>query len=92
MTWRRILIIYSIKPHFILLSHGHSDHIADCIAIAENSGAKLFAIGKFMNGSIIVALQHSPDEYRRQMEFWRVYCKMYGGPTFKWSARWQLWR
>ena len=33
--------INSIKPHFILLSHGHSDHIADCIAIAENSGAKV---------------------------------------------------
>ena len=33
--------ISSIKPHFILLSHGHSDHIADCIAIAENSGAKV---------------------------------------------------
>jgi len=33
--------ISSIKPHFILLSHGHSDHIADCIAIAENSGARV---------------------------------------------------
>ena len=33
--------INSIKPHFILLSHGHSDHIADCISIAENSGAKV---------------------------------------------------
>ena len=33
--------IGSIRPHFILLSHGHSDHIADCIAIAENSGAKV---------------------------------------------------
>ena len=33
--------IYSIKPDFILLSHGHSDHIADCIAIAENSQARV---------------------------------------------------
>ena len=31
----------SIIPHFILLSHGHSDHIADCIPIAENSDAKV---------------------------------------------------
>lgn len=30
-----------IKPHFVLLSHGHSDHIADCIQIAENSAAKV---------------------------------------------------
>ena len=33
--------IMSIRPDLILLSHGHSDHIADCIAIAENSGAKV---------------------------------------------------
>ena len=33
--------INSIKPDFILLSHGHSDHIADCIQIATNSNAKV---------------------------------------------------
>lgn len=33
--------ITTILPDFILLSHGHSDHIADCIAIAENSDAKV---------------------------------------------------
>lgn len=31
----------SIIPDFIFLSHGHSDHIADCVQIAENSGAKV---------------------------------------------------
>jgi L-ascorbate metabolism protein UlaG (beta-lactamase superfamily) len=33
--------IVSLKPDYILLSHGHTDHIADCIAIAENSNAKV---------------------------------------------------
>lgn len=33
--------VNSVVPDFILLSHGHSDHIADCIQIAENSGAKV---------------------------------------------------
>lgn len=33
--------INSIMPDFILQSHGHSDHIADCISIAQNSGAKV---------------------------------------------------
>lgn len=33
--------INSINPDFILLSHGHSDHIADCIQIATASGAKV---------------------------------------------------
>ena len=31
----------SIIPDFILLSHGHSDHVADSIQIAQNSGAKV---------------------------------------------------
>lgn len=31
--------IESIKPDFILVSHGHSDHIADAVRIAKNSGA-----------------------------------------------------
>ncbi len=33
--------INTIKPDFILLSHGHSDHIADCIQIAANSDARV---------------------------------------------------
>lgn len=33
--------IKTIYPNFILLSHGHVDHIADCISIAERSGAKV---------------------------------------------------
>lgn len=33
--------IKTINPNFILLSHGHADHIADCISIAERSGAKV---------------------------------------------------
>jgi L-ascorbate metabolism protein UlaG (beta-lactamase superfamily) len=33
--------IGAIIPDYILLSHGHSDHIADCIPIAQNSDAKV---------------------------------------------------
>ena len=33
--------VHLLKPDFILVSHGHSDHIADCIAIAQNSGARV---------------------------------------------------
>jgi L-ascorbate metabolism protein UlaG (beta-lactamase superfamily) len=31
--------INSIKADFILVSHGHADHIADCVAIANRTGA-----------------------------------------------------
>ncbi len=31
--------INTLKPDFILVSHGHGDHIGDTVAIAQNSGA-----------------------------------------------------
>ncbi|WP_207496630.1 metal-dependent hydrolase [Aridibaculum aurantiacum] len=33
----------SIEADFILLSHGHTDHIADCVSIAKRTGAKVVA-------------------------------------------------
>lgn len=33
--------INTIEADYILVSHGHTDHIADCIAIAENTQAKV---------------------------------------------------
>jgi len=32
-----------LKPDYILLTHGHEDHVADAEAIAKNSGAKIIA-------------------------------------------------
>jgi len=36
--------IKTLKPDFILLTHGHGDHVADAPAIAKNSGAKVIAV------------------------------------------------
>ena len=33
--------ISDIEANYILLSHGHADHVADCIALAEMTGAKV---------------------------------------------------
>ncbi|WCT12358.1 metal-dependent hydrolase [Mucilaginibacter jinjuensis] len=38
--------INSLKPDYILLSHGHGDHIADLAAIQKNSGAKVICIAE----------------------------------------------
>lgn len=35
--------INSIEPDYILVSHGHADHIADCVSIATRTGAKVVA-------------------------------------------------
>lgn len=38
--------INSLKPDYILLSHGHGDHVADVAAIQKNSGATIIAIAE----------------------------------------------
>lgn len=35
----RHIDIYSIEADYIIVSHGHSDHIGDCISIANHTGA-----------------------------------------------------
>lgn len=36
--------VNSLKPDYILLSHGHGDHMADLFTIEKNSGAKVICI------------------------------------------------
>lgn len=36
--------INDLTPDYILLSHGHQDHVADMAAIQQNSGARVIAI------------------------------------------------
>lgn len=36
--------VNSLKPDFILLSHGHGDHAADLFTVQKNSGAKVICI------------------------------------------------
>jgi L-ascorbate metabolism protein UlaG (beta-lactamase superfamily) len=38
--------INSLKPDYILISHGHGDHVADLAAIQKNSGAKVICIAE----------------------------------------------
>lgn len=35
--------VKAITPHYILVSHGHVDHVADGVAIAKRSGATIIA-------------------------------------------------
>src|SRR6201995_3845200 len=38
--------VNSLKPDYILLSHGHGDHIADLFTIEKNSGATVICIAE----------------------------------------------
>src|SRR5687768_15070882 len=49
--------IKKIKADYILVSHGHSDHIADCVALAEATQAKVICnweIHEWLNNKGIV--------------------------------------
>ena len=38
--------VNSLKPDYILVSHGHGDHIADLATVQKNSGAKVICIAE----------------------------------------------
>jgi L-ascorbate metabolism protein UlaG (beta-lactamase superfamily) len=38
--------IASLKPDYILVSHGHGDHVADLITVQKQSGAKVICIAE----------------------------------------------
>lgn len=41
--------ISSIRPDFILITHGHTDHIADAVSIAKQSGATVISNWEIVN-------------------------------------------
>lgn len=41
--------INSIKADYILISHGHADHLADAVAIAQNTGATIIGAVEVVN-------------------------------------------
>jgi L-ascorbate metabolism protein UlaG (beta-lactamase superfamily) len=38
--------IHALKPDYILISHGHGDHVADLVAIQKSSGAQVICIAE----------------------------------------------
>jgi L-ascorbate metabolism protein UlaG (beta-lactamase superfamily) len=38
--------VNSLKPDYILVSHGHGDHVADLLTVQKNSGAKVICIAE----------------------------------------------
>lgn len=41
--------IDALKPDYILVSHGHGDHVTDLIAVQKRSGAKVICIAEIAN-------------------------------------------
>lgn len=59
--------IKTLMPHYILVSHGHGDHIADCIEIAHQSHATVisnFEVGEWLRSqglSKLVQVNHGGE-------------------------------
>jgi len=41
--------VNALKPDYILVSHGHGDHVTDLVAIQKSSGAKVICIAEIAN-------------------------------------------
>ena len=69
--------INTIPADYILLSHGHQDHTADAIAIAQNTGAKIvssYEITTWANNNGIENVHPMNTGGRWQFEFGEVRC------------------
>jgi len=45
-TLAKHINVSQYQPDYILVSHGHGDHVADLIDIQKNSGAKVICIAE----------------------------------------------
>ena len=69
--------VNQIAADYIFLSHGHEDHIADCISIAERTGAKVvcsFEIHVWLNDRGITNTHPMNTGGKWEFEFGTVKC------------------
>lgn len=71
----RNIDIDSIAADYILLSHGHGDHIADAMAIAGRTGAMVianFEVGEWIRGKGVSRIHQMNHGGSRQFDFGKI--------------------
>ncbi len=71
------ITVSSIKADYILISHGHEDHIADAISIAKHTGAKVictFEIHNWLNKNNISNTHPMNIGGKSKFDFGNVKC------------------
>lgn len=69
--------INTIKADYILISHGHADHIADCVAIAKRTNAQVvaaFEVTNWLQAQGLTNLHPMNTGGCHQFEFGSVRC------------------
>lgn len=69
--------ISKIEPDYILISHGHSDHIADCVAIAQSTNATVigaFEVTNWLNEQGVKHCHPMNIGGKKSFEFGTVKC------------------
>jgi L-ascorbate metabolism protein UlaG (beta-lactamase superfamily) len=61
--------ITQLNPDYILLTHGHEDHVADAETIAKNSGAKLIANFEIISWYEKKGIEGHPMNHGGQWQF-----------------------
>ena len=61
--------VNALKPDYILLTHGHEDHVADAETIAKNSGAKIISNFEIVNWYGAKGLDGHPMNHGGHWEF-----------------------
>ncbi len=82
----------AVEADFILVSHGHGDHIGDAVEIAKRTGALVISnaeiSGWFNNQDIKAHGQHLGGGYKHPFG----YLKLDTGPARLRPAGWLVWR
>jgi L-ascorbate metabolism protein UlaG (beta-lactamase superfamily) len=66
-----------VKADYILVSHGHTDHVADCVALAQQNGATVvgsFEVVNWMNKQGIENIHPMNTGGKWQFDFGTVKC------------------
>src|SRR2546423_7820702 len=67
--------VSKVAVDFILISHGHGDHVADVVEIANRTGAKViapFEVGSWFEGKGLKNVQSMNHGGAAKMDFGRV--------------------
>ena len=85
----------AVKANYILLSHGHGDHLGDTVAIAKRTGATVitnFEVGEWLKKKGVAERQSHRHESGRRHRAAVWACEVHDRASQLQHAGWHVWR